>query len=257
MCVAHWSRARLTLTMSYAHYGCRCSWRTGGRSTLCCLLWQNTSSRSARRQRLPGTMMWAMRSFLKIRLASIGNSPNWSGRYKRKAKGLTRSGYRAATYDQATRPDRKCSSSHVLSSICHVALVSSQQRKFHLKGRTGAELALYSYLSTMRLDDPLHDGQAQTGASWLLLTCHNASLFDLARARLVHLVEALKERGKMLLGDAGTIVLHAHHGPSFLLTGEFDMHTGANPTGIFDGILDQIHEHTAEKLWISTNQQLW
>ena len=59
----------------------------------------------------------------------------------------------------------------------------------------------------------------------------------------------------MLLGDARTIILHAQHGPA-LFTGEFDMYACANATGIFDAIFYQIHEHPAEVLRITADEQL-
>jgi len=83
------SRVRLTLTMSYAHYGCRCWWRMRDKTTLFCLLWRNTSLRLAQRQLLPGTMTSAMRPFLRTRLVSIGNSLNWSIMYDTKTHEFT------------------------------------------------------------------------------------------------------------------------------------------------------------------------
>lgn len=59
----------------------------------------------------------------------------------------------------------------------------------------------------------------------------------------------------MLLGDPRAIVLHAHYGPA-LFTGQFDMHSCANATGIFDAIFYQIQEHPIEVLRITTDEQL-
>src|SRR5258708_7482950 len=131
-----------------------------------------------------------------------------------------------------------------------------QQWQTYFKERTGSDGALHTYLTAVSLDNPLHNGQAQPAAAWLNTPwlAAQCSPFLPARARLIHAIEALKDIGQVLLGDARAVILHAHEAPALLFTGQFHIHTLPDAAGIFDSVLDQIGQHLSQILWIAAHR---
>src|SRR6266566_7697502 len=143
---------------------------------------------------------------------------------------------------------------NIPSLYCHQFVINAsslrfvQQRQAHFKERADSYFALHAYLATVGLDDPLHNGQAQTATTWLPVIWLAALP---ARARLIHTIETLEQRGQVLLGDTRAIILHAYDAPAFLFNGQFNIHTFPNAAGIFYAILDQIGQHLSQILRIA------
>lgn len=60
--------------------------------------------------------------------------------------------------------------------FCHRTVINAsflgsvEQGQAYFKERTGSDLALHADLTTVSQNDPLHNGQAQTAATGLLVT---------------------------------------------------------------------------------------
>src|SRR6266478_9149011 len=150
---------------------------------------------------------------------------------------------------------------NIASIFCHRSVInasflrSGEQRQTYFKERAGSDFALHAYLATVGLDNPPHNGQAQPAAAGLsvpwLAALHRPLLP--ARARLIHAIEALKQIGQVLLGDAGAVILHTHDAPALLFTSQCYRHAFPDAAAIFDPILDQIGQHLSQILWIAAD----
>ena len=91
----------------------------------------------------------------------------------------------------------------------------------------------------MLLQDLAGDGKPQTRAA------------GLARARLVHAVEPLKQPRQILLGDADAVVGHAHI-DGFLARADVNFDFAAVGR-VFDGIGDDVHDHLLDALAVAVD----
>src|SRR2546429_278063 len=119
---------------------------------------------------------------------------------------------------------------NIPSLFCHRTVINAsflccgEQRQAHLKERAGSYFALHVYLATMGMDNPLRNRQAQTATTWLPLIWLAAlhRLLLPTRARLIHTIETLKQRGQVLLGDTRAVILHTYETPALSFAGQFD-----------------------------------
>src|SRR5262245_30658649 len=80
----------------------------------------------------------------------------------------------------------------------------------------------------MELDDVLHDREPEAGAAFL------------ARARLVHAIEALEDPLLILLGDTGAGITHLAPDVSGSLA---ERNGHVTTLGVLDRVVEQIGEH--------------
>src|SRR5438105_7692397 len=98
-------------------------------------------------------------------------------------------------------------SMNIATMFCHQIVINFsflrhvQKWQAYFKERAGSDGALHAYLTTVGLDNPQHNRQAQPAAAGLLATWLAALRGPLlpARARLIHAIETLKQKWQMVI----------------------------------------------------------